>query len=154
MKVVVILSSVFAASTGSNSTSGSEQRRLCTSLCVLQCSQSTRCLLHLPFPQTGESLSRVPLYTICFQDQAFLQDSQLAILDALASPSQQMRVQASWALANLSDALSVSNFKLSPSFYHQILSSASKALSDKDVVRENQQFELPALLWYVCMYCR
>ena len=47
-----------------------------------------------------------------------------------------MRVQASWALANLSDALTVSNFKLSSSFYHEILSGASKALNDKDMVSE------------------
>jgi hypothetical protein len=48
-----------------------------------------------------------------------------------------MRVQASWALANLSDALTVSNFKLSSSFYHEILSGASKALNDKDMVKCN-----------------
>ncbi|CAI8024384.1 HEAT repeat-containing protein 6 [Geodia barretti] len=71
------------------------------------------------------------------QDQAFLQDSQLAVLHALASSNQQMRVQASWALANLSDALTVSNFKLSSSFYHEILSGASKALNDKDMVKCN-----------------
>ena len=47
-----------------------------------------------------------------------------------------MRVQASWALANLSDALTVSNFKLSSSFYREILSGASKALNDKDMVSE------------------
>jgi hypothetical protein len=48
-----------------------------------------------------------------------------------------MRVQASWALANLSDALTVSNFKLSSSFYREILSGASKALNDKDMVKCN-----------------
>lgn len=71
------------------------------------------------------------------QDEAFLQDSGAAILHALASTSQLVRVQASWALGNLTDAL----FSSLPadaghSLYSQLLSAASNALKDKDVVCE------------------
>lgn len=138
---LMLLVAACTASTGYNSTFGPQQRRSCPSLCLLQCSQSIGSLLHLPFSQRGQSLfssSPSPIGANWSQDQAFLQDSQLALLQALASSSQQMRVQASWALANLSDALTVSGFKLPSSSYRHILSAASKALKDKDMVFDLQ----------------
>ena len=77
------------------------------------------------------------------QDEAFLQDSGVAILHALASSSQLVRVQASWALANLTDTLRYgTGWNLSSYF-----SAASNALKDKDVVQTNY--------WRMgnCMHC-
>ena len=68
------------------------------------------------------------------QDQAFIEDSATSILHALASSSQQNRVQASWALANLTDALINCDRDYSLPSYSRLLSAARNALKDKDVV--------------------
>lgn len=73
------------------------------------------------------------------QDRAFLQDSGAAILHALTSTSQIVRVQASWALGNLTDALFSSSFTAEDGSsllsFPLLLSAAKNALMDKDMVR-------------------
>ena len=66
----------------------------------------------------------------CPKDKAFLQDSGVAIIHALASSSQLVRVQASWALANLTDTLLAGTSRTLSSYF----SAARNALKDKDVV--------------------
>ena len=67
----------------------------------------------------------------------------MAILHALASSSQLVRVQASWALANLTDTLLAgTGWNLS-----SYLSAASNALKDKDMVQTNY------LRMRNCMHC-
>jgi hypothetical protein len=68
------------------------------------------------------------------EDKAFLQDSGVAIIHALASSSQLVRVQASWALANLTDTLLLAGTSRTLSSY---FSAARNALKDKDVVKCN-----------------
>jgi hypothetical protein len=67
------------------------------------------------------------------EDKAFLQDSGVAIIHALASSSQLVRVQASWALANLTDTLLAGTSRTLSSYF----SAARNALKDKDVVKCN-----------------
>ena len=74
------------------------------------------------------------------QHVAFLQDSASAILQALASRSQPVRVQASWALGNLTDSLfttsspSSSFTAWSTRAYSDLLVAAAATLKDSDRV--------------------
>lgn len=97
--------------------------------CTLSCLREVRwffCLLinSMPLP--------VP------QDKAFLQDSGVAILHALTSTSQIVRVQASWALGNLTDALFSSSFTAEDGScllsIPLLLNAVKNALMDKDMV--------------------
>lgn len=68
------------------------------------------------------------------KDAGFLQDCSSAILQALASGSQPVRVQASWALANLTEALFSQSFPKHELTHSELLVATAAALKDRDMV--------------------
>lgn len=71
------------------------------------------------------------------QDDSFFLDCQSVITRSLSSSGLAVRVQASWALANLVDSVSSHSHLLRPQLVGSLSESVVRGLKDVDKVRSN-----------------